>query len=797
MRVPLEWLQEFTAVSVPAEDVARKLLEVGLETNVERGAVFPDHVVTARIVRCEKHPRADRLTVCAVEAGEGRERVIVCGAPNARVGITVPLAKPGADLGGGLQIAPREMRGVMSEGMLCSAKELGISSDAAGLYEFPEGVAVGIPLGQAFSQGPVLVTEPSSNRSDWLSIEGTARELAAALGTAFQSKPPVAVLSLPASSWSTQVEDAKDCPRYCGRVLEGIVVGPSPEWMTRRLEACGIRPLSNVVDVTNYVLLEYGQPLHAFDADKLTGHTVRVRRARTGERLTTLDEKERELGPAVLVITDESGPIALAGIMGGDPTAVGPATRRIFLEGAVFGSSRVRQGARALRMATDASHRFERGVDVARVPQCLDRAIELLRHTCPELRLVGAVDSAPGPAPSAKVTLTQRNARRILGLDLSHSKVTDILVRLGFVVESQAKDSWTVLVPSFRRDVRDEEDLIEEIARLGGLDQLPERQRMGFRTARVAAPRWEVSRASRRILRSVGLTEVVTPGLIDGARQAGLVPKQSVFGSGFPLRNPLSADRSHLRGTIVLGLLDVLAHNRAQGRRDLAIFEVGRVFSASVAGPPEEHLHVGILLSGWGLTEPWLGASKCSDFFDMKGILEVYVERLCGSEVRATEKVVQPLSTERCAEFSSVHGPAGCGGELGVRVRQAWDLPADLPVVWAELSLEGLRMGGADGRPFEPLPKFPGAVRDLALVVRREVRHEDLERSIRELNSPLLEAIKLFDVYEGPPLAGNEKSLAYTIVFRSKDRSLTNEEVDANVASIVERVERQWGARLR
>ncbi len=797
MRVPVAWLGDFMELPEDPQVIAKRLTEVGLESTLARAARVPEGVVTARIVECTKHPNAERLVLCRVDAGDGTSRTIVCGAPNARAGAVGALALPGAVLDGGIVIAERTMRGVLSQGMLCSPKELGLSADASGLLLLPESTAPGLPLARVLERELILETEPAANRGDWLAVEGIARELAAAIERPWTPKAPRVPAPKRSTGWSVAIEDASECPRYSGRVLEGVRLAPSPSWIAERLEAAGHRSISNLVDVTNWVLLELGHPLHAFDLDRLQGRTIGVRRARAGERLVTLDGKERELSPAVLAITDSSGPIALAGIMGGAPTAVGESTGTILIEGASFQAARVRAGTRALRMTSDASSRFERGVDPHGVARALDRAVEMLLEVIPGARLVESFDEFPAPPPARRVTLTKRNLRRILGIEIPSDRVRTMLERLELHVESQLEGGWMVRVPSFRRDVLAEEDLIEEVTRGYGAALIPERSRSSSGATPFSAPRWDREQRSRRCLLSAGFTEVVTPGLVDGASHAALLPDDGFFGPGVPVRNPLSADRDRLRGSLVPGLLEVLATNRARSTTDLALFEVGRAFRARPEGGVAERARAAVLLAGAGAPVPWIGATKPSDFFDMKGILEVYVEQLVGETLRVVTSSFAPLSGDRSARAFVGAREIGRLGDVGARARKSFDLPEDLPVFWAEWDLDDLEGRETAGRLYEPLPRFPGAVRDLAFVVSRFVTHESLETCLRDSGGPLLASIRLFDAYEGPPLGEDEKSLAYTIVFRDPGRSLTNDEVDALVGAIVDRAKREVGARLR
>jgi len=794
VRIPLPWLETFLPLPDDHE-LAARLTAAGLECEVEGAPAIPAGIVTARILGREPHPKADRLTVCSVDVGDGTPRSIVCGAPNVEAGRIGVCALPGADLGNGLVIAARKLRGVMSEGMLCSESELGLSDDHSGILFLPDDTPVGRPAGEALARPRVLVTEPLSNRGDWMSVRGVAREASAVLGVAWKDEAPRAP-DTPAGPWSVRIEDGADCPRYAGRVVEGLRPGPSPAWMAERLAVAGVRPISNLVDVTNYVLLEHGHPLHAFDLDRLTGREIGVRRARAGEKLVTLDGVERALNGEVLAITDGAGPVALAGVMGGEPTMVTDGTVNVFLEGASFAAPRVRAGARALRLATDASARFERGVDPAGVPAALDRAVELLLEMCPDARLAHAVDAFPRPTEPAVVRLRRRTLRRILGADLPVKEVARILGGLGLEVADADDDGWSVRVPTFRGDLAAEEDLVEEVGRIHGYDRLPERIR-GYAGSVLPDPlRVERSGRSRRLLLALGLTETVTPSLVDSSREGPLGGQGEFFRAPFPLRNPMSRDRDALRGSLLPSLAQVLAVNRARSRQDVALFEVGRVYGRNAEGLPGETLRAAILLAGQGRQGRAAMDGKSCDFFDMKGLVEVYVEGLWGASLRLEDGAPAPLRPDRSVTAYAGTERVGYFGEIGASLRNAFDLPADLPVVAAELDLEG-PAGEKRDFTFRTPPRFPGVHRDLAFVVSKRTRHDELASALAEAGGDLLVESRLFDVYEGAPLAADEKSLAFMLVFRSPERSLTHEEVDARVEGIVRHLAEVAGARIR
>jgi phenylalanyl-tRNA synthetase beta chain len=796
VKIALSWLAELATLPADPAELAERLTAAGLESEVERPPAVPEGVVTGKIVSCEPHPNADRLSVCRVDTGDGEPRTVVCGAPNAAAGPVGACAVPGAKLGE-FEIAERKLRGVLSQGMLCSESELGLSDDHSGILLLPGDTPVGRPLAEVLGREAVLVTEPTSNRGDWMSVLGVAREIRAVSGEPFAEARPGAPAAPDAGGWSVEIEDGADCPRYCGRVIEGLRSGPSPAWLADRLRAAGIRPLSNLVDVTNYVLLERGHPLHAFDLDLLQGKTIGVRRGRKGERLVTLDDKERELGPEVLVITDGSGPVATAGLMGGASTRVSDGTERVFLEGASFTGPRIRAGARALRLTTDASQRFERGVDPEGVPDALDRAVELLLGLCPGARVTASVDSYPAPVERAGIGLRRVTLRRILGQDLPAAEVRSILERLGVEVAAESDDGWKLIPPTFRRDLLAEEDFVEEVGRIHGWDRFPDEVTVRADVHHPDVPRWDAQERARASLLAVGMTEVVMPPLVDSAAETGLT------GGGEPfyrppvvLRNPMSRDRDALRGALVPSLLVVLGTNVSRSQHDLALFEVSRVFRGSAEEGVEERLRAALLLAGRGLAaEGGMGAKSC-DFFDMKGLVEVYVEEFWGASPTLEAGAPAPFAPGRSATVKVGGKPVGHLGEIAPAARNRFDVPEELPVIAAELDLESVarRRGEA---VFRELPRYPGVLRDLAFVVPRRVRHADLASALAEAGGSLLRESRLFDVYEGRPLGDGEKSLAFTLVFRSPERSLTHEEVDERVKEIVAHVERELGGRIR
>lgn len=799
MKILPSWLADYTELP-PLKELAEKLTTAGLESEVLAPPRIPDGVVTGRIVECEPHPNADRLRVCQVDVGTGDLRTIVCGAPNAAAGFVAAAALPGAQIGD-FTIAERKLRGVQSQGMLCSESELGLSEEHDGIILLSNDTPIGVPLAEVLAQEPLLLTEPTSNRGDWMAVRGVAREIGAVTRVDVKLDPPRVEAAAVRREWQIEIENPAECPRYAGRVVEGLQAGPSPKWLSDRLVAAGVRPIYNLVDVTNYVLLEWGHPLHAFDLGKLRGKTIGVRRGKAGEQLTTLDDKERKITPDVLLITDESGPIAAAGVMGGASTKITEESTSVLLEGAVFAAPRVRAGARELRMATDASHRFERGVNPETVPAALDRAVELLLELCPGARLVDSVDAYPARWTPATVTLRRDTLPRVLGVAPAGKEVEEIFARLELAVKSASDAEWVVEIPSFRPDLTAEEDLVEEVARIYGYDRIPDAEPGHVTVQEIVEPHVVAQDRARRTLLSLGLTEVITPSLVEAAESVELTGA-GASGNDFyavpvPLRNPMSQDRNALRGGLVPSLLAVLETNLRHSTRDLALFEVGRTFGGTPETKVYERLRVGMLLAGDALQagRVTMSANPC-DFFDMKGLVEVYVEEFWASSLQLEAGATPPFAAGRSATVIVSDTKVGQLGELDSSVRERFDVPEDLPVLIAELDLEALPLATPE-ITFRELPRFPGVNRDLAFVVEQSISHDQLRTAITEAGGDWLQDVRVFDVYRGQPLAETEKSLAFNLVFRSADRSLTNDEVDGSVEKIVKHLANRWGARIR
>jgi phenylalanyl-tRNA synthetase beta chain len=791
MKFSENWLRQHVPTSASREELAATLTAIGLEVEeiVPLGEAL-DGVVVARIVSAEGHPEADRLQVCQVDAGAAGVLQIVCGAPNARPGLVAPLATLGTRVGE-LTIQAAKLRGVESNGMLCSAKELGLDADASGLLELPDDAPVGTPLaGYLGLPDASFELKLTPNRADCFSIRGIAYDVAAACGGAVADLETMAVPATGDATVDVRLEAGADAPRYLGRVISGVDAGrATPAWMAERLRRSGIRPLSLLVDVTQYVMLELGQPMHAYDRDLLQG-PVGVRHARSGESLVLLDGREVALDNGFLVITDANRPVGLAGVMGGFDTRVTGATRNVFLEAAHFAPAAIIGRGRRLGLHTDAGHRFERGVDPELPRIAIERATRLI------LDIAGG---APGPvteavltdALPAPATIVLRRARlaRVLGVAIADADVERILRALGLGVAT-GPEGWTVTAPTRRFDLAIEEDLIEEVARIHGYDAVPTTLPGG--TTRLVAP----SEAKvgehdlRRVLAGRGYLEAINYAFVD----AGLLERWQADEAQVPLANPLSAELGVMRPRLLPGLVDALARNAARQQGRVRLFELGKVFAAAggAGEAPRETPRIAAVASGEASAEQWGVAARRVDFHDLKGDLEA-VAALSGGQLDFRPAAPSWAHPGRAADVLRDGKVVGAIAELHPRLQQALDL--DHPVVAFELDLAALVARSLPRAG--TLSKFPSVRRDLAFIVADDVAWGALEATAVAAAGPSLRKLTLFDVYAGKGVETGFKSAAMGLILQDASRTLTDREVDAVVASVTEAVATAHGARIR
>ena len=789
MKFPESWLRQHVKVEASSEDLAARLTAIGLEVEDAQpiGAAL-EGVVVAEILSCARHPDAERLQVCQVSVGGAEPLQIVCGAPNARAGLKAPLATVGATIPGGMQIKPAKLRGVDSNGMLCSAKELEIDPDASGLLELPADAPVGTPLaGYLGLPDRAFELKLTPNRADCFSVRGVAFDVAAAFGAQVEAlQIPVARVGIQ-DELSIELNAGADCPRYCGRLVEGLdATARSPLWLTEKLKRAGIRPVSPLVDITQFVMLELGQPMHAFDADTLRG-PVGVRRAREGESVKTLDERECALTPEFLVITDADRPVALAGVMGGWDTRVTDVTTRVFLESAHFAPAAIVGRARKLGLHTDASHRFERGVDPELPRYALERATALVQQimggTAGPITEAVRTNDLPRPAP---VRLRRDRLARVLGIRVDDAEVERILRALGMQVAGEG-EGWQVTPPTRRFDIAIEEDLIEEIARIHGYEAIPVRTPAG--EMRLAAP--SETRVGEGVLRrqlaAQDFVEAINYAFVDGA----LLETWQVADGAVALANPLSSELGVMRTSLLPGLVSALARNRARQLGRVRLFELGRVFHRSEAAPRETP-RIAAVACGPAHAEQWSLPQAEVDFHDLKAEVERLVA-LSGRRASFRAHAEPYAHPGRSAEVSVDGVRLGWIGHLHPKLLAGLDIEGE--VVAFELDLEPLvtrsvtRVG--------EVSRFPSLRRDLAVVVPEATPWDALLTSLKTTLKGLLQDVVLFDQYRGTTLEVGTKSLAMGLILQDVSRTLTDVDADRAVQDALSALARDCGATLR
>jgi len=783
MQFPESWLRTLVNPQLSTDELAHRLTMAGLEVEAVKAAAPPFvSVVVAEVLAVEPHPDADRLRVCKVNVGEAEPLQIVCGAPNVAVGQKVPCARVGAKLPQ-MEIKQARVRGVESAGMLCGASEIGLEDKEDGLLVLPADAPVGTDIRSYLLLDDKLITlKLTPNRADCLSLVGLAREVAAITGTKAYLPSQAPVMKDIYDTVEVDVSAKDACPRYLGRVIKGIDArAETPAWMAMRLERSGIRSISAPVDITNYVLLEMGQPMHAFDLARIKGG-IEVRWAKPGEKLALLNEQVAELAADMLVVADDSGPLALAGIMGGAATAVQPETTDILLEAAYFSPEAIAGRARRLGLSTDSSHRFERGVDYAGTLMAMERATKLMLEICGGQP--GAVIEETGKLPVREpIRLRIPRVARVLGMDLDDAKVRDYLQRLGLAVK-EANEALLVTPPSYRFDLAIEEDLIEEIARLHGYDQIAPR---APRAAALMLPQDETRLEHARLrdyLCGRDYQEVITYSFVDPDWEVAL----SGGVTALMLQNPIASQMAAMRTTLWGGLLNALAHNLNRQQTRVRLFEMGRAYLQESNGL-RQPMRLAGLCYGPAFDEQWGVAARMVDFYDAKGD----IERLPGAVlefVQATHPALHPGQTARLM----LNGEAvGWLGTLHHRIAQKFDLPV-APILF-ELELDAL---GALNLPFHrSVGRFPSMRRDLAFMVDQDISASSLLATMREAAEPIVQEVEIFDLYQGQGVPAGQKSLAFRIVMQDTERTLTEPEVEAAVAKIAEAVTSRHGAKLR
>jgi len=800
MKIPLNWLKQYIPLSASPADIAHRLTFSGIELEgMESIGGQVDGIIVAEVRAVEKHPQADKLTVCRVFDGSA-EHQVVCGAPNVAAGGKYPFAPIGAVLlGGELKIKKAKLRGVESFGMLCSASELGIPGDHSGLMTLANDAVPGTPMEKLL--GPpdtVFELEITPNRPDCLSLVGIARELAALYGTPLK-RPAAEVVEGGAdvnAEASVRVENAADCPRYTARVLHNVKIGPSPDWMKEHLEKAGIRAINNIVDITNYVMLETGHPLHAFDLRLIKGNTIEVRRVRPGEKMKTLDGLDRPLDPSMLVIADAERPIALAGVMGGAGSEIQDDTSSVLLEAATFDPATVRAASRKLMLFTDSSYRFERGVNAESVDWASRRAAQLMIELAGATLCRGVIDVRSAPAPLRTIPLRFDRVRSLLGAGISDDRIIQVLRSIELDAANPANGETIVTIPDFRFDLEREVDLIEEVARLHGLDNIPP-------VASAAAPSLKIddlavrqASALRHNLIHLGLQEIVTYSLVSETLMnmfdTGDQPQRIV------LPRPVTTDQAILRTRLTPQLVETLGRNRARQISQAAVFEIGTVYHRDETETYRETRRIGIGLMGRPQSGHML-QRKSPARDEMFGWIKGIWERI--AELHRIDK--WSLRAESVSFLESGYGyaldidgqPAGWIGLVAQPIRKEWRLTD--PVAVLEVDLAPVAHRAAPRISYQPVPTFPSVARDVAMIADVALRHEDIVAAIKKFSPPELEKIELFDIFTGEAVGKGKRSLAYALTYRSSSGTLTDEVVNGYHDHIKKALKQELNVEIR
>jgi phenylalanyl-tRNA synthetase beta chain len=801
MKVLHSWLRKYTPLRLAPEALAERLTMLGLEfESVERHGVNLDGFVVGRVASCERHPAADTLSVCGVDVG-GETLQIVCGAPNVAAGQRVAVGRPGAVIprgqkdGAPFTLGAVTIRGIESRGMICSEYELGLGRDADGIMVLPGHAKVGQPLADALDLRDVVYdVEVTPNRPDWLSHIGIAREIAAVTGRR-ASLPRVRLRESETPirrHLSVRVDDPQNCPRFAVRMVRGVTVRPSPPWLQNALRNVGLRPRNVVVDVTNFVMLECGHPLHAFDHALLRGASIVVRQAPAGTRFVTLDGKAHTLPDGAVMVCDAEREVSIAGIMGGENSEISAATEDVVLEAAYWNPSSIRRTAKALGISSDASQRFERGADPNGVDYALDRAAELVTRLAGGSLLRGRIDVYPKKIRPARLPLRIDRVNALLGTSLSRTDVSAILALLEIPSRRRGADALVCTIPTRRVDLTREVDLIEEVARVYGYDRIEEKKRAYVDFSRRGTMETTADRLRTSAV-GAGFREAVSISMVDQRRAAfaGLPPVS--------ILNPLGQEMGYLRTSLVPGLLDALAHNLNYGSEDVRLFEIGRVFARSgLSGRPLvegylEEERLALLITGQATPRQWGGASRRSDLFDLKGEVESLLRSRSLDKWSLIPYSTSDGLTEATLTVEIHDGYAGYLGRVKDEVLRHFNVKQEVFV--AELLVGAFERSGR--RLYRELPKYPKVRRDVAFIVSREVSAAEIAQTLRAAAGTLLASIEVFDVFEGGLLGDGKKSLGFTLELMSMERTLTEGEIEETVRRSASEVERRHKAVLR
>jgi phenylalanyl-tRNA synthetase beta chain len=798
MKVSLNWLKDYVDINMSPEELAEKLTMVGLEaSDVQVIGKEWNNIFVGEVINIEKHPDADRLCLATVNLGQ-EQHTVVCGAPNIAVGQRIPFAKLGAKLFDGhsgkyLELKPAKIRGIRSEGMVCSEKELGLSDNHEGIMVLSETAPVGTPLADYMGDVVFDITV-TPNRPDCLNMIGIAREVAAITGAQLRT-PEVRYeeLETPTKELiSIEIADPDLCPRYCGGIIKNVKIGPSPAWMQERLSAAGMRPINNIVDITNFVMLEYGQPLHAFDYENIDGQKIIVRRGKAGEKMMTLDGEKRDLSPNMLLICDAAHPVAIAGVMGGEESEVSEATSTILLESANFNNVSIRRTSRGLGLLSEASSRFDKGLSPELPMHGIRRAIQLMVELTGGKATQGIVDVYPGIREKAPILLSAQKAIQVLGIDFGLERIKETLRSLGFECEEKGPSELSVTVPYWRTDVTIVEDLIEEVARIIGYDEIPTTLLSAQIPQHESTPLASTREQIRDILVGCGMQETINYSLT-GQDILDKIKYDKQFGSPVRMANPLSRDQEFLRISLRGGLLTSFASNERHHDKGIMLFEIGKIYLPREGQLPDEPTMLCGVIGGPQFEQSWFDDKGSLDFFHARGILETLFSRL-GIEAKLEPAEDDLLLRGKTADIIIEGKSVGIIGELHPDIAASFDISFE-PVCLFDLEIEKLIPFANRLRSFQSIPRYPSTDRDLALVVDAGLSAQQIYDLI--CSFPQVNEVTLFDVYQGKQVPEGKKSLAFALRYQSMEQTLTDKEVDKVQQKILTRMEKEFGAVLR
>ncbi len=799
MKVSLNWLNDYIDIkNIPASEIAEKLSKCGLEVEemVDNFAKY-DKIVVGYVKDCVKHPNADKLSVCVVTDGTD-DFTVVCGAPNVKAGQKVAFAKLGAIIpNGNFEIKKAKIRGQESFGMICAEDELGLSEDHSGIMVLNDDAVLGMPIAEALSIGDVEIEiSITPNRSDALSHFGVARDLAALYNLEFK-RPEFETTVCDKKTGDVAkvfVEDSDLCPRYVAKVVEGITIKESPDWLKNRLKAVGLRPINNVVDVTNYILYEIGQPLHAFDLKMLEDRTIIVRRAGETNKIVTLDSKERNLLPNDLLICDKVKPVAVAGVMGGENSEVTENTTDVLIESAYFNPSSIRKTSKKLGLSSDSSYRFERGCDPNITKYAAERAAYLIKQVAGGTILDGVIDVYPVKIEPKTTFLRYNRLNKILGFEIEKEKADSILTKLGFIITEKTEDKITVEIPTYRPDVEREIDLIEEVGRIFGYDNIPTIEKISV----ILDEKIDQSAFNdnlRTLMCGAGFYEIVTNSLLNES-------VSNKFGKPIKMFNPLSAEMSHLRPTLLPGGLYTVANNLKVRQKNLKLFEIGHVFERLHDGELKsfddftEYDKINLLLTGKSFDSVWYSKDKNYDIYDLKGYVKQIFSKI---SLDIFKNDLYYFTNELNWEYGfkiEVNGTVlGIGGKIKKEILNRFEI--DQEVYNFEINLDLIKNINKKGRNFKELNKFPSVLRDFAFVLNKNIEYIAVIETIFKGSSKLLKDVKLFDIFESDALGENKRSLAFQLEYYNEERTLTEDEVEKDFWKTIEFVKKELNAELR